>query len=72
MCDAQHIGWTALHGAAYNGHVSVAIHLIEAGSDISATSSVCSKCPYVYLEYALSIDVLGKIYRTETRLFITP
>ena len=27
MCDAQHIGWTALHGAAYNGHLSVAIHL---------------------------------------------
>ena len=40
--------------------MSVAIHLIEAGSDILATSSVCPKCTYVYLEYALSIDVLGK------------
>ena len=72
MCDAQYTGWAALHYAASGGHVSVCLHLIDAGSDISATSSVCSKCPYVYLEYALSIDVLGKIYRTETRLFITP
>ena len=39
----QYTGWTALHGAAYGGHISVVKYLIDAGSDISAMSSVCQR-----------------------------
>ena len=40
ICDAQHTGWSALHGTASQGHVSVALALLDFGSDISATSAV--------------------------------
>ena len=72
MCDAQCTGWSALHGAANRGHVSVALALLDAGSDISAMSAVCQKdqCPYVNRSYTFSL--FWKMCRMETRLFIAP
>jgi ankyrin repeat protein len=72
MCDAQCTGWSALHAAAYQGHVSVALALLDAGSDISAMSAVCQRdrCPYINRSYAFSL--FCKMYRMETRLFIMP
>ena len=40
ICGAQRTGCSALHGTARQGHVSVALALLDFGSDISAKSAV--------------------------------
>ncbi len=40
MCHIYQRGWTALHYAAFNGHLEIATLLINNGCDIDITSKV--------------------------------
>ena len=43
MCYILQKGWTALHHAAYNGHLEIVTLLINSGCDINITDIVSHK-----------------------------